>query len=84
MTQMGLHPVDPDQDPITCETCGEDVLERWYGSVAEHCKLTGLFLGYSYHCTSCLNVLARMADSLDALEGPDGPLTINDQGDVQI
>ena len=82
MTQFGLHPVDPAEDPRTCETCGTDMTgQAWYGSV-EECDSDGTFCGYSYHCTDCLNVLARMADAVDDLEGPAGKLRLNDEGDA--
>ena len=87
MTKMALHPIDPTDDPIMCETCGRSVDNGgsvWYGSVDEQDPIKGLFVGYSYHCVDCINVLARMADALGTLEGPDGkPLRLNDQGDVE-
>lgn len=82
MTQFGVHPVVSGDDPITCETCGATVMfDVWYGSV-EEVDDEGTFAGYSYHCTGCLNVLARMADAVDDLEGPQGKLSLNDDGDV--
>ena len=84
VTKFGLQPCVPGDDPLTCETCGATILfDVWYGTVEEH-DAEGIFVGHSYHCTSCLNVLARMADALDSLEGPNGPLSLNEQGDVEL
>jgi len=72
LTQIGLHPVDPEADPLTCETCHKPITGAWYGSVEERDYLTALFTGYSYHCVPCTNVLARMADAMGVLAGADG------------
>lgn len=69
MVEMGLHPTEPGS-PLLCESCGCAILQRWYGRVQERDG------GYSYHCTSCMNVLARMAEALDDLEGPHGRIRI--------
>jgi hypothetical protein len=69
MTQMQIVPLDPSEE-LTCETCGQPIEGTWVGQVDEY-KL-GVYQGYSLQCLSCLNVLARMADALDDLEGPGG------------
>lgn len=79
MTKMKLLPVNPRDDAYICETCHKTITGDLYGLVEEK-DLTGVNVGNSYHCESCMNCLARMAEALGALEGPSGPVHFKQSG----
>ena len=81
MAVFRIVPIALDGDPIQCETCCRPVAKdgnRWQGQVEERG-------GFTDQCLDCLNVLARMADAVEDLQGPEGnPIRLNDQGDVEL
>jgi hypothetical protein len=71
---MELKPYVKGDEHYFCETCQKRIDGRWYGIVEEYDQWA-IYLGYSYQCPPCLNVLANMALSLGELEGPNGPIS---------
>lgn len=76
MAHMQMVPYDSSEE-MTCETCQKPIEGHWVGQVDEYDG--AIYQGYSIQCMSCLNVLARMADALDDLEGPNGKLVLGDE-----
>lgn len=72
---MEIRPLDAED--YHCEACGKHITDAWFGRVEEH-DLDGKYVGYSINCTDCMNVLARLADAIDELEGPSGPIRLED------
>lgn len=81
MAQMRIVPILKNGDTISCETCYQPVDRDGYAWSGQIDSEDGTF---TEHCVSCMNVLARMADAVDDLQGPDGQqIRLNKRGDVE-
>ena len=75
MAYMDIQESEPEDDGMVCETCREEITEGAHGRIQELDPLSGLNVGMSYHCMTCMEVLARLAMAVGSLYGPDGEIT---------